>query len=42
MMRLVLFELVAAAVLISGVGKGAFTKQGCALTKSAIWAFHKP
>lgn len=31
---------VAAAVLISGAGKGAFTKQGCALTKTAIWAFH--
>jgi predicted peptidase len=31
---------VAAAVLISGAGKGAFNQQGCALTKTAIWAFH--
>lgn len=31
---------VAAAVLISGAGKGAWTQQGCALAKTAIWAFH--
>ena len=31
---------VAAAVLISGAGKGAFNQQGCALTRTAIWAFH--
>ena len=31
---------VAAAVLIFGAGKGAWNQQGCALAKTAIWAFH--
>ena len=31
---------VAAAVLISGAGKGAWNQQKCALAKTAIWAFH--
>lgn len=31
---------VAAAVLISGAGKGAWSQQKCALAKTAIWAFH--
>jgi len=31
---------VAAAVLISGAGKGAWNAKGCELAKTAIWAFH--
>ncbi len=31
---------VAAAVLISGAGKGAWNAQKCNLAKTAIWAFH--
>lgn len=33
-------EVVAAAVLISGDGRGAFNQAGCALGKVPLWAFH--
>jgi predicted peptidase len=33
-------EVVAAAVLIAGDGRGAFARAGCDLGRVAIWAFH--
>ncbi len=33
-------EVVAAAVLIAGDGRGAFERAGCALGRVPIWAFH--
>ncbi len=33
-------EVVAAAVLVSGDGRGAFAKAGCALGRMPVWALH--